>query len=188
MRASGFRSASSRVLPPGAAQQSRMFDPLPTNSPTSCEASFWIATRPARNFRVRNKSPHCTRAALLRSSPFRRTTPDFSRDALTFGIGKTIETAGMLWLYRSIRFVSFAPYAAHQRSTSHAGCAYRSARKLEDSFELGGTESSLLRDSAWTTLRTPRAHSTCWLTLRRSAFANGAAERLRACFTSSTLS
>src|SRR5207244_12258280 len=118
----------------------------------------------------------------------RRTAPAFPGAACAAGIGNTVETAGMLWLYRSIRFVSFAPEAAHQRSTSHAGCVYRSARNLKDSFELGGTESSLLRDSAWTTLRTPRAHSTCWLTLRRSAFANETAERFRACFTSSTLS
>ena len=36
---SGLRSASNRVLPPGAAQQSRMREPFPTSRATSCEAS-----------------------------------------------------------------------------------------------------------------------------------------------------
>ena len=39
MAARGLRSASNRVLPPGAAQQSRMRAPCPTSRATSCEAS-----------------------------------------------------------------------------------------------------------------------------------------------------
>ena len=43
----GICSASTRVFPPGAAQQSRIFEPFPTSNATSCEASSWIVTRPS---------------------------------------------------------------------------------------------------------------------------------------------
>src|SRR5258708_37548624 len=85
-----------------------------------------------------------------------------------------IADTGIDWSYSQIWRTISRPYACTQRSTSHGGCALLRARSSTEDAERIDSDRCWLRSLA--------------SILRKTALTKGAAERLRARLTNSTLS
>ncbi len=97
MVASGFWSAMASVLPPGAAQQSRICSWLaPTRAAISCEASSWMTTWALRKDCVFVTSPELTRRAWDRRLPGDREIPSAASSDSASGVRRRRVVAGIV--------------------------------------------------------------------------------------------
>ena len=168
----GLRAASAAVLPPGAAQQSSRREPVPTSAATSCEASSWMKTRPSRNARVRVTSPPMTMRALASSAPGASSMPSLASSCSISALSRRMAVFGMRWSCWQIANARSTPNSATQRFTSHSGCANSRVKNGIGSPTIVSGGGSIFASAIF----------------RSTAFANGAADRFCARFTSSTLS
>src|ERR1700675_4035508 len=118
-------------------------------------------------------SPDWTMRADARRLPETRVIRSRFSCASAVGARRRIALFGIVWLYSQIWEAVVSPYSRAQRSTSHSGCARALASASGEDF------SSVAGISGFRDV---------FESLRSTAFTKGAAEYLRARFTSSTLS
>lgn len=135
-RAAGASPRRIAVLPPGAAQQSRIRGRAAgsNSSGKSCEASSWMAIAPEAANADRVTSPRSTRSAAGSKRPGRVAMPSWRRDCTAAAGGRPLASrsaaCGAALAKAQMRRTTSSPQRASQRASSQAGCEVSMARRV----------------------------------------------------------